>query len=178
MLIPANFVLNQIENQFQYTIQPFIHSFSNTIKEDDPFIGYKIPDVKILNTVSPKTEFSMAAGEFVEVYSKPDEKQAWNCVATCFFIDTANNIISYIETIYDLLKKDGIWVNFGPLLYHYSDLEQEMSIELSWEELQKIIENQGFKIEKQKFKETTYTSQKQSMMKTVYNCIFFIATKI
>ena len=40
-----------------------------------------------------------------------------------FFIDTANNIISYIETIYNLLKKDGLWVNFGPLLYHYADME-------------------------------------------------------
>ena len=73
--------------------------------------------------IKPTTEFSMAAGEFVEVYSKPNEIGSWNCVATCFFIDTANNIISYIETIYNLLKNDGIWVNFGPLLYHYADME-------------------------------------------------------
>ena len=36
--------------------------------------------------VKPDTEFSMAAGEFVEVYSKPNEIGKWNCVATWSFL--------------------------------------------------------------------------------------------
>ena len=79
----------------------------------------------------------MVAGEFIEVYAP--QLSEWDCVATCFFIDTANNIFKYIETIYDILQPGGIWVNFGPLLYHYADMEGECSIELSWEELEHVI---------------------------------------
>jgi carnosine N-methyltransferase len=65
-------------------------------------------------------------------------------VATCFFIDTANNIIKYIKTIWDILKPGGLWVNCGPLLYHYTDVPGEISIELSWEEVRHVILEIGF----------------------------------
>ena len=29
------------------------------------------------------------------------------------------NIVSYIETIATLLRDGGVWVNLGPLLFHY-----------------------------------------------------------
>jgi hypothetical protein len=32
-----------------------------------------------------------------EVYSAPDQAGAWDCVATCFFIDTAHNVLRYLE---------------------------------------------------------------------------------
>lgn len=34
-------------------------------------------------------------------------------VVTCFFIDTATNILSYIETIHKILKEGGTWINIG-----------------------------------------------------------------
>lgn len=37
----------------------------------------------------------------------------WDCVATCFFIDTAHNVIDYIDTIWKILKPGGIWINVG-----------------------------------------------------------------
>jgi hypothetical protein len=33
--------------------------------------------------------FSMAAGNFTELYSTPQNAGAWDAVVTCFFIDTA-----------------------------------------------------------------------------------------
>jgi carnosine N-methyltransferase len=72
---------------------------------------------------------------------------SWDCVATCFFIDTANNIIEYIEMIYKILKPGGIWINLGPLLYHYADMPGEVSIELTLEQVMKIVEKTGFKVE-------------------------------
>lgn len=72
----------------------------------------------------------------------------WDAVVTCFFIDTAHNIIEYIETISKILKDGGVnflcysflnsfdllwlltclgsmfrqvWINLGPLLYHFAD---------------------------------------------------------
>ena len=37
----------------------------------------------------------------------------WDCVATCFFIDTAHNIIEYVERLWKILKPGGAWINFG-----------------------------------------------------------------
>lgn len=39
-------------------------------------------------------KFSMATGDFVEVYGKdPASAGQWDCVVTCFFIDTAPVVI-------------------------------------------------------------------------------------
>ncbi len=37
----------------------------------------------------------------------------WDCVTTCFFIDTAHNIIEYVERLWKILKPGGVWINFG-----------------------------------------------------------------
>ena len=65
---------------------------------------------------------------------------------TCFFLDTGNNILSYITTIFSTLREGGVWINFGPLLYHFTELEEELSIELSWEEVRHAIVKAGFEI--------------------------------
>jgi carnosine N-methyltransferase len=86
----------------------------------------------------------MVAGEFIEVYG--NQLGQWDSIITCYFIDTANNIIEYIETIHNILRPGGVWINFGPLLYHYSEMENECSIELSWDEVKFSIEKFGFEI--------------------------------
>ncbi|URE20637.1 N2227-like protein [Musa troglodytarum] len=114
--------------------------------------------------------FSMCAGDFVEVYNDESQEAYWDAVVTCFFVDTAHNIVEYIETISKLLKTGGVWVNLGPLLYHFADSygpEDEMSIELSLEDVKKIAFHFGFVMEKEKVIETTYTANPRSMMQTV-----------
>lgn len=39
--------------------------------------------------------------------------ESWDCVATCFFIDTAHNVLEYVETIWKILKPGGVWINLG-----------------------------------------------------------------
>ena len=117
----------------------------------------------------------MVAGEFVRVYKK--NPNFWDGVVTCFFLDTANNVIEYIETIHDILKANGVWINIGPLLYHYTEVEGEISIELSWEEIRNIILGYGFEIKKEKEIKCTYSSISTSMMQTVYKCVYFMAVK-
>lgn len=88
--------------------------------------------------------------QFVEVYTKEQEREAWDAVATCFFIDTAHNFTRYLEVINQILPIDGIWINVGPLLWHYegaSHGENSISIELTLEETIDLIELMGFKIE-------------------------------
>ena len=46
----------------------------------------------------------MSAGDFVEVYSARAQAQRFNCVVTCFFLDTAHNIVQYLEIIASVLK--------------------------------------------------------------------------
>ena len=71
--------------------------------------------------------------------------ECYDCIITCYFIDTAQNIIRYIDIIYNLLTKGGIWINFGPLSYHWSEDEGSISIELPYDKLKEVISNYGFK---------------------------------
>jgi carnosine N-methyltransferase len=117
-------ILNRAEKEGQWEIYPFIHDFCNLEKEEDAFSKVLVPDVlpaKINNEGKSRGEMSMAAGEFLEVYSRKNEEKVWDCVVTCFFIDTAHSVIDYIECINKTLKIGGLWTNLGPLLYHYSD---------------------------------------------------------
>ena len=41
----------------------------------------------------------------------------------------------------------GVWINLGPLLYHYSDIPGENSIEPTYEMVREIIQGIGFSIE-------------------------------
>lgn len=104
--------------------------------------------------------------------------EQWDCVVTCFFLDTAHNIIEYIECISKILKKGGIWINIGPLLYHYAEQVEEVQLELPWEEIDKIIPQFGFAYRrKPEWRDCVYTHDKDSMMHLIYKCIFFSAVK-
>lgn len=175
MLLVSNVILNETPHKEMYEVLPYIHNFSNNLTADQPFKKFKIPDVEPTKMIPKWVEFSMAAGEFINVYK--DEVEQWDAIATCFFVDTANNIIEYIEIIYSILKPGGIWTNLGPLLYHYSEMAHECSIELSYDELLHVIKKFGFVIEFEDDMDCTYCSDIESMMKTVYKCKQFTARK-
>ena len=178
MLLCSNFIFNNTTKKDEFVLQPFIHSFSNTFNEETPFKKILIPDENLGEELSKTDtgEMSMVAGEFCHVYK--DKINFFDGIVTCYFIDTANNIIEYIETIHNIVKIGGLWVNFGPLLYHYTENENEISIELSWEEVKHIIIGYGFEFKKIETVKTTYSTNKDSMTQRIYNCIFFSAVKI
>jgi carnosine N-methyltransferase len=178
MLLCSNFIFNNTTKKDEFVLQPFIHSFSNIFNEETPFKKILIPDENLGEELSKTDtgEMSMVAGEFCHVYK--DKINFFDGIATCYFIDTANNIIEYIETIHNIVKIGGLWVNIGPLLYHYTENENEISIELSWEEVKHIIIGYGFEFKKIETVKTTYSTNKDSMTQRIYNCIFFSAVKI
>ncbi|KAL0911094.1 hypothetical protein M5K25_019206 [Dendrobium thyrsiflorum] len=105
---------------------------------------------------------------------------SWDAVATCFFLDTAHNIVEYIEVISKILKDGGVWINLGPLLYHFADAygpEEEMSIEISLEDVKKVALQYGFEFEMEKIIETTYTANPRSMMQNHYYTAFWTMKK-
>lgn len=174
MLIPSNFMLNQVSEKYEFEIYPFIHQRSNILNREDQFRSIKIPDV-LTNEVPEGVDFSMVAGDFIELYS--NQPNSWDAITTCFFIDTAKNIFEYIETIAIALKDEGYWINFGPLLYHFAEMPGEFSIELSYDELRSVIIEYGFEIIEEKLQNCTYSSNQKSMFQMSYKCVFFVAKK-
>lgn len=174
MLFSSNFVLNRCEEENALTLYPWIHQFSNNKKSSDQTRPIRFPDVNP-QSLPLNTDFSMVAGDFVEVYREPE---CWDCVATCFFIDTANNVLEYVDTIWNILKPGGVWINLGPLLYHFENIANELSIELSYEDIRTAMVKCGFifEVEKESM-QTTYTENDCSMLRYVYDCIFFVARK-
>lgn len=154
MLLASHYILNKSSRIAQHTIYPFVHSSSNWRSAQDMLRPIRIPDV-LPSSLPQTSEFSMVAGEFCEVYSKPDEKQAWQVVATCFFIDTAKNVIRYLETMNHLLPVGGHWINAGPLLWHFENSGNSknggsgdsLSIELTLDELMELLPKLGFELE-------------------------------
>eukprot|EP00833_Pecoramyces_ruminatium_P014566 jgi/Orpsp1_1/1188598/evm.model.d7180000065976.1 len=145
MLLGSNFILNCMSEPHQFRIYPWIHSFSNTEKTEDQIAPIDIPDV-LPGNIPVNTNFSMVAGDFLEVYGAPGYKEYWNGIVTCFFMDTAKNILEYIELISKILKPNAVWINLGPLLYHFEDLYSELSFELSLEEFLEAVKKFGFTI--------------------------------
>ncbi|XP_062368681.1 carnosine N-methyltransferase [Cinclus cinclus] len=174
MLFSSNFVLNRCSQINSCKLYPWIHQFSNNRRSADQIRPIYFPDVDP-HSLPSGSNFSMTAGDFQEIYS---ECNTWDCVATCFFIDTAHNVIDYIDTIWKILKPGGIWINVGPLLYHFENLGNELSIELSYEDIKNVILQYGFHIEVEKESVlSTYTVNELSMMKYYYECVLFVVRK-
>ncbi|KAK9676240.1 hypothetical protein RND81_11G063600 [Saponaria officinalis] len=83
----------------------------------------------------------------------------------------------FIE-VYTDPSQEGV-VNLGPLLYHFSEAygENEMSVELSLEDVKKVALNYGFHLEKESTIETTYSTNPRSMMQNRYFAAFWTMTK-
>ncbi|KAH8052911.1 carnosine N-methyltransferase [Aureococcus anophagefferens] len=193
MLLVSNFILNSHLDPRSVALYPYVDQPSNVKQSGDRLRAVRIPDVSpdaLLHGAPPcdaPVDFSMAAGEFLEVYRGQDGE--WAGVLSCFFVDTAPVAPEYVDAIFDLLEPGGYWINLGPLLYHWvpsssADLEgagmddrYAQSIELSWEELKHAIEARGFELLNEEWRHCTYTANARSMMNTDYECIFFTARK-
>jgi len=207
-LMASSLILNHTENVGQYTIAPFALNGSNHISRDDQFRTFKIPDINPAaelvkaagNSHLPAHErMSMATGDFCVLYSKEDSRETFDAVATVFFIDTAPNVIRYIEAVRNCLKSGGIWINLGPLLWHHvakspsssddnkrkarmdedTGIADPGSVELTDEEMVALVEHFGFEIEKREtgMIETGYISDPSSMLQSNYRPSFWIARK-
>nr|VZI20846.1 unnamed protein product [Spirometra erinaceieuropaei] len=174
MLLPAHFVLNTCKDLNQYTLYPWVTQSSNNVCRENQLAAITIPDVSP-SDLPPNVQFSMVAGDFSEVYTEPD---SWDCVTTVFFIDTAHNILDYLETIWKILAPGGYWINFGPLLYHFADVPGQDSIELSYSEVREAAELIGFEILKEEQDlPSTYTQDPKSMLQYHYKCVLAVFRK-
>lgn len=111
---------------------PFIDSWSHHVTNADMFRGVSFPDVRVNASSALLVE-----GDFVSVFQ--GSKAEYDAIITHFFIDTARNVMSYLDTIHAMLKPGGYWVNFGPLLWGTAPF-----VQLSLDEIVSISNSMGF----------------------------------
>jgi hypothetical protein len=205
-LMASSLILNHTRQVGEFKIAPFALSCSNHVTRDDQFQTFSIPDVhpsSVLETMNeshvPAVErMTMATGDFCVVYTQPEYKEVFDAVATIFFIDTAPNVIRYIEAVRNCVKPGGIWINLGPLLWHHTSRKDENeekdmkgtkahdagigdpgSVELTNKEVIALVEHLGFTMEQQENvnSETGYISNPRSMLQNNYRPAFWIARR-
>lgn len=158
----------------QFEFQPLIRSFSNYLKEETVFRKYSFPDEDI--NLEGKGKITLTGGDFIRLFK--DKNENYDCVITCFFIDTAKNVFEYIDVIEKVLKKGGIWINFGPLSYHWVGHQDIPTIELPYDKLKEVIQNFGFEyLEEEKNKTIVYCEIEDFMKNDYFDCVFFTTKK-
>ena len=207
MLFGASFLLNCCSEKRPYEIVPYWHSPLNHLSREDQYRSVTIPDESPgdhVNEFKPGSSMAMCAGDFCEVYGKPEYQSHFDAVACCFFLDTAKNILDYLDTIRFCLKKGGTLTSIGPLLWHWvehsdqlgfgasplvdtskggqknddvEDEDEDISIEVSLEDLIAFAEELGFRLDVKRHPlACPYATDRKSMHRTVYDCAFLSFT--
>lgn len=204
-LMASSFVLNSCQRAGQFTVYPWIHSFSNHQTRANQLRGYAVPDVHCATELTrldrqgvPTGEMTMTAADFLCLYSDGEHANMYDAVATVFFLDTAPNLIRYLETIYHCLKPGGILINVGPLLWHFennapgshgdeddgggdgmtSGIADPGSFELTDEEVMALVVQMGFTVlSRDTGLEAPYIHDPDSMLQTVYRASSWVARK-
>ena len=141
-----------------------------------------IPDLHPGNCGVSSDHLSMCAGDFMEVYGDPKQVGEWDSVVTCFFIDTAHNVLDYLTVIARCLREGGFWINHGPLQYHWADSHLylpggELSIELPLEAIERAAPAFGLRLVRREERVCTYTNNRRSMQQNTYRTAFHCMVK-
>jgi carnosine N-methyltransferase len=115
------------------TVFPWATQFSNHARASDQFRGYSVPEKKALDdqmgssrlvwdtdkrpVVTYGTNLVINTDDFRD-YKTSKHARSFDVVVTCFFLDTAPNVVEYMRVIKNVLAKGGSWVNVGPLLWN------------------------------------------------------------
>ncbi|KAH6603304.1 hypothetical protein Trco_008079 [Trichoderma cornu-damae] len=203
-LLASSYILNECGSPEQHTIFPWVHTFSNHTTRENHLRSYRVPDIHpgtVLLSTPDIGSMSMCAADFLCLYGDGDHKDSYDAVASVFFLDTAPNLIRYLEVIYHCLRPGGLLVNVGPLLWHFennapgnhghdddgdgehdfnnsSGIADPGSFELSNDEVMALVEKVGFVVESMEMGiRAPYIQDMDSMLHTVYNATAWVARK-
>lgn len=208
MLLASDYLLNGAvaTPDHPLKISPFLLETRDVFCCSDPCSVCHIPDTDSFRMLRERRnmdpeiapDFSMAAGDFVSIYNRPEEASKWDVVVSCFFLDTSPSVVEYLQVIHRMLRPDGLFINLGPLHWHwsgppmrpncsfeqycshYSHLDKRylFSVDLSWEDIRAIMVNMGFTIvEEVSNIPSRYTGNEKSMIHTEYQCVKVVARK-
>jgi carnosine N-methyltransferase len=144
-----------------------------------------VPDVNPSSlTLGPQGSplITLSSGDWLQLYGAA-EYGKWNCIVTCFFLDTASCVLEYVERISLLLSRGGVWINFGPLPYHYPGQESSKpsrkTLELTYLELTGALPQFGLELKEEKTKiECQYCQDPHSLKHRYFEAVFLVAIKI
>ena len=203
-LIASSFILNECKGPEQFTIYPWVHTFSNHLTRENHLRGYKVPDIHPAMTLAATPDrgtMSMCAADFLCLYGDEEHEGQYDSVACAFFLDTAPNLIRYLEVIKHCLRPGGVLVNVGPLLWHFennapgnhgndddgdgdhdhknsSGIADPGSFELANDEVMALLTRLGFVVEwLQTGIEAPYIQDRESMLQTTYRANAWLARK-
>jgi len=210
-LLASSYILNCCPAAGRHTVHPWIHTFSNHRSRADHLRGYAVPDVHCASALSEAQErnqggtgsMSMSAADFLCLYAKDEHAGVYDAVASVFFLDTAPNLIRYLETIYRCLKPGGLLINVGPLLWHFegrvwdrddhddheegggggsggdtSGIADPGNFELTDEEVMQLVADVGFEVVSRTTGiDAPYIHDARSMLQTTYKASAWVARK-
>ncbi|KAK0613562.1 N2227-like protein-domain-containing protein [Immersiella caudata] len=163
----------------QNVVYPFLDSWSHHKTTSDMLRGVSFPDVAMNASAVVLVE-----GDFTTAFM--GEAGHFDVVVTHFFIDTARNLMSYLDTIFRILKPGGHWINFGPLLYGSAPF-----VQLSLDEIVAVAEAMGFQFRdgpdecgavslagmEVRSLEAVYGFDERALVKNAYDAQFWVAQK-
>ncbi|TPX07582.1 uncharacterized protein E0L32_010681 [Thyridium curvatum] len=167
-------------------LHPFIDGWSHHRTTADQLRAVPFPDADPL-----AHDVLLVEGDFTTVFAA--KRAHYDAVLTFFFIDTARNLMAYLETVRAVLAPGGHWVNFGPLLYGTGPF-----VQLSLEEVVAVAEAMGFEFVEQEWdtdkesvcgvptfeggskvwsKEAVYGFDDRALTRNAYSAQFWVARK-
>ncbi|KAF4718681.1 hypothetical protein FOZ63_031334 [Perkinsus olseni] len=178
MLIASNLMLNVGLDKFTMKVYPYLMSLGGRKKKDAHLRGIEVPDVSAYDMAcsSESGSMGMSAGEFVETFRGEEHLNAWDAVASIFFIDTAKNVVQYIRVLAHCIKPGGVFINIGPLLWHFAENKDDISIELSWQDVRPLLEVY-FDIVEEKRLDANYAANLDSLSESLFHCVFYVARR-
>ncbi|KAJ5339963.1 hypothetical protein N7452_006691 [Penicillium brevicompactum] len=109
MNLAYRYLSSQTEHN-SLSFHPYIDWWSHHATNADFQRSVTFPD-----QVADPSSVLHVEGDFTTAFSGSTGQ--YDVMVTLFFIDTARNLISYIENIHRLLRPGGLWINLGPLMY-------------------------------------------------------------
>lgn len=126
-------------SQEAFTVHPFVTDFF--VNEVESQQRYQAVRVHPPNEALSHGHLSYTLGDFVEIYGSA-QASYYDTVITCFFLDTATNVMQYLAILSNILPKGGQWINIGPLQWH-----NNAQLHPAADELKVLIECFGFRID-------------------------------
>lgn len=151
------------------TIYPLAHVFTENWSHREQYLKTDVPV-----PVTAPTPIIMVPGDFLKTYGPgcPGQR-TFDAIVTCFFIDTAVDIVELFGALDGLLGEGGVWVNVGPLNW-----KKEARLKLCWEEVVGIWEGMGYEFRTQKSTDVDYHMPRGLKMYTEsYHCALTVAVK-
>lgn len=204
-LLASEFILQHKLEDGQFILYPYVQSFSNHISREDQFQKVQVPDAYCGSVLSEgqRSRLSLNAAPFT-TYRNRDHAAQYDAVATVFFLDTAPNLLRYMETVHNCLRTGGIWINIGPLLWNCeengpggrregdtdeddaskarmgrsSGIAMGGKLELTQSDVLFLLVKYGFTVEVYEVgRKSAYIGNERSMLQSVYTMAYWVARK-